>query len=191
MASVKNKQEQEKMWKECLTLFVAFFKVGAFTFGGGIAMLPLLKKYLVEDLQYISEDEMIEYFAISQCTPGVIAVNIATFVGYKRARFWGALVATAGVILPSFLVIITLASVIQRASCVAWFAKALKGVNIAVAVLLLKAFIPISKKTIVDIPTFIIFASAFLAIVVFDISGVYVIVASGLAGYLVRSVNQA
>ena len=178
------------MFKECLTLFVAFFKIGAFTFGGGIAMLPMLKKYLVEDLQYISEDEMIEYFAISQCTPGVIAVNVATFVGYKRAGFWGALTATLGVIFPSFLIIIILANVIQRASDVTWFAKAVKGVNIVVSVLLLKAFIPISKKTVIDIPTFIIFVLAFFSIVVLNISGVYVIIASGVAGYLVRTLKK-
>lgn len=168
---------------------MAFFKVGAFTFGGGIAMLPMLKKYLVEDLQYITEDEMLEYFAISQCTPGVIAVNVATFVGFKRAGFWGALTATFGVIFPSFLIIIILASVIQRASNITWFGKAVKGVNIAVAVLLLKAFIPISKKTIIDIPSFIIFLMAFLAIVVFNISGIYVIIASGVAGYIVRTIS--
>ena len=179
-----------KMLKECITIFIAFFKVGAFTFGGGIAMLPMLKKYLVEDLHYISEEEMIEYFAISQCTPGVIAVNVATFVGFKRAGFWGALTATLAVVFPSFLVIITLASVIQQASDVLWFGKAMKGVNIAVAALLLKAFIPISKKTIIDIPTFIIFLIAFFAIVIFNISGVYVIIASGVAGYVVKSVNK-
>ena len=177
------------MLRECITLFMAFFKVGAFTFGGGIAMLPMLKKYLVEDLQYITEDEMLEYFAISQCTPGVIAVNVATFVGFKRAGFWGALTATFGVIFPSFLIIIILASVIQRASNITWFGKAVKGVNIAVAVLLLKAFIPISKKTIIDIPSFIIFLMAFLAIVVFNISGIYVIIASGVAGYIVRTIS--
>jgi len=179
-----------KMMKECITLFIAFFKVGAFTFGGGIAMLPMLRKYLVEDLQYISEDEMLEYFAISQCTPGVIAVNIATFVGSKRAGFWGALAATLGVICPSFFVIVILASFIQGASNVVWFSKAVKGVNIAVVALLVKAFIPIIKKTIIDIPTFIIFVTAFLSIVVFNISGVYVIIASGVAGYVVKTLKR-
>lgn len=178
------------MLKTCFTLFIAFFKVGAFTFGGGIAMLPMLKKYLVEDLKYITEDEMLEYFAISQCTPGVIAVNVATFVGYKRAGFWGALTATLGVVTPSFIIIIILAHFINKASSVSWFSKCIKGVNIAVTVLLVRAFLPISKKTIVDIPTFLIFISAFVAIAFFDVSGIYVIVLSGLAGFIIKSIKK-
>lgn len=178
------------MLKECFSLFFAFFKVGAFTFGGGIAMLPLLKKYLVEDLKYITEDEMLEYFAISQCTPGVIAVNVATFVGYKRAGILGAIIATIGIVFPSFLVIIILAHFIQKASSVIWFQKAVKGVNIAVAGLLLKAFIPISKKTIIDIPTFLIFFISFVLIAFFDVSAFYVIIASGLAGYLIKMLEN-
>ena len=178
------------MLKECFTLFIAFFKIGAFTFGGGIAMLPMLKKYLVEDLKYITEDEMLEYFAISQCTPGVIAVNVATFVGYKRAGFLGALTATLGVVFPSFIIIIILAHFIQNASSLTWFGKCVKGVNIAVAALLLRAFIPISKKTIIDIPTFLIFASSFIAIAFFGVSGFYVIVLSGVIGFIIKSVKK-
>lgn len=172
------------MCKECLILLITFFKIGAFTFGGGIAMLPMLKKYLVEELKYVTEEEMLDYFAISQCTPGVIAVNVATFVGYKRAGFWGSLTATIGVILPSFLIIIILAHFIQKANGVAWFQKIVRGVNIAVTVLLIKAFIPISKKTIIDIPTFLIFIFSFIAILFFDISGFYVIIVSGIVGYI-------
>ncbi len=150
-------------------------------------MLPLLKKYLVEELKYITEDEMLDYFAISQCTPGVIAVNVATFVGYRRAGFWGSVAATVGVVFPSFLVIIILAHFMQKASGLIWFEKAVKGVNIAVAGLLLKAFIPISKKTIIDIPSFLIFLVAFFAISFFNVSALYVIVVSGVVGYLIQT----
>ena len=177
------------MLKECFALFCAFFKVGAFTFGGGIAMLPMLKKYLVEDLRYITEEEMLDYFAISQCTPGVIAVNVATFVGYKSAGVLGATTATLGVVFPSFIVIIILAHFISLSSHVVWFQKAVKGVNIAVATLLARAFFSISKKTIVDVPTFIIFLVSFVAIAFFNISGFYVIIASGVAGYVISSIK--
>lgn len=177
------------MLKECFTLFCAFFKVGAFTFGGGIAMLPMLKKYLVEDLKYITEEEMLDYFAISQCTPGVIAVNIATFVGYKRASFLGALTATFGVIFPSFIVIIILAKFISLSSSVVWFQKALKGANIAVATLLSRAFFSITKKTIIDIATFFIFLLSFVTIAFFNISGFYVIIVSGLLGYVISTIK--
>ncbi len=178
------------MLKECFTLFCAFFKVGAFTFGGGIAMLPLLKKYLVEDLKYITEEEMLDYFAISQCTPGVIAVNVATFVGYKRLGFFGALMATLGVIFPSFVVIIMLAKFISLSSGVLWFQKALKGVNIAVATLLSRAFFSISRKTIIDVATFFIFLFSFIAIAFFDISGFYVIIVSGILGYVISTIKE-
>jgi len=177
------------MLKECFALFCAFFKVGAFTFGGGIAMLPMLKKYLVEDLRYITEEEMLDYFAISQCTPGVIAVNVATFVGYKRAGFLGATFATLGVVFPSFVVIIILAHFISLSSHVVWFQKAVKGVNIAVATLLARAFFSTSKRTIVDVPTFIIFLVSFVAIAFFNISGFYVIIASGVVGYVISSIK--
>ena len=178
------------MLKECFTLFCAFFKVGAFTFGGGIAMLPLLKKYLVEDLKYITEEEMLDYFAISQCTPGVIAVNVATFVGYKRLGFFGALTATLGVIFPSFIVIIMLAKFISLSSGVFLFQKSLKGVNIAVATLLSRAFFSISRKTIIDVATFFIFLFSFVAIAFFDISGFYVIIVSGILGYVISTINE-
>ena len=178
------------MLKTCFTLFIAFFKVGAFTFGGGIAMLPMLKKYVVEDLKYITEDEMLEYFAISQCTPGVIAVNIATFAGYKRAGFWGALTATLGVIFPSIIIIIILAHFIQNVSSVTWFGKCVKGVNIAVAVLLVRAFVPIAKKTIIDIPTLLIFALTFSSITFFNISAFYIIILSGLVGFIIKSIKK-
>lgn len=172
------------MLKECFTLFCAFFKVGAFTFGGGIAMLPMLKKYLIEDLHYITEEEMLDYFAISQCTPGVIAVNIATFVGYKRAGFFGALTATLGVVFPSFVVIVILAHFISLSSSVVWFQKAVKGVNIAVTTLLLRAFFSISKKTIIDATTFFIFLISFVSIAFFNIPAFYVIIVSGIVGYI-------
>ncbi|MGP1415432.1 MAG: chromate transporter [Treponema sp.] len=178
------------MLKECFSLFFAFFKVGAFTFGGGIAMLPMLKKYLVEELHYITEEEMLDYFAISQCTPGVIAVNVATFVGYKRAGVLGATIATLGVVFPSFIIIIILAKFISLSSSVVWFQKAVKGVNVAVATLLLRAFFSISKKTIIDIATFLIFLISFIAIAFFNISGFYVIIASGIVGYVIITIKE-
>ncbi len=178
------------MIKECFTLFCTFFKIGAFTFGGGIAMLPMLKKYLVEDLHYIKEEEMLDYFAISQCTPGVIAVNIATFVGFKRGGFWGALMATLGVVFPSFLIIVILAHFISNASNVVWFEKVVKGVNIAVTSLLVRSFVPISKKTIIDVPTFFIFFISFIAIVFFSISAFYIVIISGVLGYIIKGLNN-
>lgn len=178
------------MLKECFTLFCAFFKVGAFTFGGGIAMLPMLKKYLVEDLHYITEEEMLDYFAISQCTPGVIAVNVATFVGYKRAGFLGATAATLGVVFPSFIIIIILAQFISLSSGIVWFQKVFKGMNIAVATLLARAFFSISKKTIIDVPSFFIFLISFVAIAFFNVSGFYVIIASGIVGYAISRIKE-
>ena len=153
-------------------------------------MLPMLKKYLVEELHYITEEEMLDYFAISQCTPGVIAVNVATFVGYKRAGVLGATIATLGVVFPSFIIIIILAKFISLSSSVVWFQKAVKGVNVAVATLLARAFFSISKKTIIDIATFLIFLISFIAIAFFNISGFYVIIASGIVGYVISTIKE-
>ena len=97
-----------KLWK----LFKLFFKVGLFTFGGGYAMLPLLKAEVVDKRRYLSEEELLDLYSIGQCTPGIIAVNVATFIGYQQARIKGAIVATLGMIMPSIIIITLVASVL-------------------------------------------------------------------------------
>lgn len=169
-------------------LFLQFFKIGAVTFGGGLAMLPIFKRDLVETKKWLSEEEMIDCFSLAQCTPGVIAVNTATFVGYKQAGFLGSLLATIGVALPSIIIITIIAAFISNFTGIAWMQKALKGINVAVSVLLLKAVAGLSKKTIIDIFSFLIAVLAFVLIFFFKVKGVWVILGSAFFGYIIKTI---
>lgn len=96
--------------KDLMNLFIIFFRIGAFTFGGGYAMLPALQMELVEKRSWVSDEEILDYYAIGQCTPGIIAINTATFVGYKRKGLIGGIVATLGMVAPSLIIITTIAA---------------------------------------------------------------------------------
>ena len=133
--------------KEFLNLFMAFFRIGAFTFGGGYAMLPMLQKEVVEKYHWATEDEIMDYFAIGQCTPGIIAVNTATFVGYKTKGVLGGIVATLGIVSPSLIIITLIAAFLQNFADLAVVKYAFNG--ICVIVLLLSLFSPLSPALIV------------------------------------------
>lgn len=177
-------------FKIVFSLFFAFFKIGAVTFGGGLAMLPILKRDLVDSKKWITEEEIIDYFAIGQCTPGVIAVNVATFVGYKKKGIIGAVFGTVGIVLPSLITITVIASFIANFSEILWVKKALKGVTIAVSALLLRAVLDFGKKTIFDLFTFLIAVSAFSAMLFFKIQGVWIVFASAFFGWLFQTLKQ-
>lgn len=160
-------------------LFVAFFKIGAFTFGGGYAMLPLIEKEIVEKRAYATSEEIMDYFAIGQCTPGVIAVNTATFVGHKKAGVKGAMAATIGVVLPSVIIITILAMCLSFVYDYPVVQNVLSGIRIAVAVLIVNAVFSMYKKgckdifgIILAIISFIIFAFLSVSPVIMVISGV-------------------
>ena len=118
--------------KELLTLFLTFAKVGVMTFGGGYAMLPILQREVVENKGWTTDEELTDYFAIGQCTPGVIAVNTATFIGQKRRGILGGIVATLGVVFPSLVIIAALAGVIDAFSHLAWVQHAFAGIRVCV-----------------------------------------------------------
>lgn len=102
--------------KELFSLFFSFSKIGAMTFGGGAAMLPMLQRELVENRAWVTEEEIMDYYAVGQCTPGIIAINTATFVGYKKRGVLGGIFSTAGMVFPSFVIILLLAHLISAAS---------------------------------------------------------------------------
>ena len=138
------------MLRELISLFLVFAKVGVMTFGGGYAMLPILQREIVENKGWASEEELADYFAIGQCTPGVIAVNTATFIGRKRFGVAGGIVATLGVVFPSLVIISLLAGVITQFSELAWVKNAFAGVRVCVCVLIANAVWKLGKKSIVD-----------------------------------------
>ena len=166
-----------KVW---LNLFFAFFKTGLFTFGGGYAMLPLLKNELTQKQKWLTEDELLNYFSVGQCTPGIIAVNVATFCGYKLKKTWGAVVATLGLVLPSLLIIMLIASVFRSLTAEQEAVHVLNGIRLGVTALLVKVVYDFVVKIYHDnekkILPFMIFASAGGGLIILKLSAVWIVV---------------
>ena len=159
-----------------LDLFISFFKVGAFTFGGGYAMLPLVKKELSEKKGYISENEIVDMLAVSESTPGSIAVNIATFVGYKIGGVFGSVCSTLGVVMPSFIIISILSFFIEAFKTNLYVSYAFWGVRAAVMALILSALITVFTHTPKGYLAVIIMLASFLSTAFFGISAIYVLI---------------
>jgi chromate transporter len=172
--------------KECLKLFMIFFRVGAFTFGGGYSMIPILRHEFVNRRGWITDEEMLNFIAVSQSTPGIIAVNMAVFISHKREKLMGALFAVTGVILPSLIVISAIAAFFGNFAEIPVVMKALVGINITVAVILISAVFDLGKKTITDVICFIIATASFVCVAVFGISSIWLILVSLFLGILVR-----
>ena len=145
------------MLKELLTLFLTFAKVGVMTFGGGYAMLPILQREVVENKGWATDEELTDYFAIGQCTPGVIAVNTATFIGQKRRGILGGIAATLGVVFPSLVIIAALAGVITTFSHLTWVQHAFAGIRVCVCVLIFNAVLKLWKGAVKDVWGLVIF----------------------------------
>lgn len=166
-------------------LFTVFFKVGICTFGGGIAMLPILERELAEKRGWATCNELLDYFAIGQSTPGIIAVNVATFIGYKRAKTIGGIVATCGIVCPSLIIITIIAKFISNFSSIVWVQKALTGINVAVASLLTYAVINFAKKSVKTLLGMVLFLLSFTAIFVFKVSTVWIIICGCAVGVVI------
>lgn len=163
-------------------IFVSFFKIGLFTFGGGYAMMPLFRQELIEKRKYITENELIDYYSVGQCTPGVIAVNVATFTGYKISGVLGAVMATFAIVLPSLLIIMALAGVLDILSENKWVAYAFAGIRIGVIALILNEVVNLFRKAVSDKFQVIVFA--IIAVVLFGLhlSAVAAVLIAALAG---------
>lgn len=176
--------------KELLELYLAFVKIGAFTFGGGLAMMPIMQRELIEKRGWITEEELIDYFAIGQSTPGIIAVNVATFVGYKRLGWFGGIIGTLGVVTPSWVIIMLLAGAISSVDKYPLAQKALRGINVAVAALLTSVIVKFSKKTIKSIWNAFFMILAFALIYFLKVQSVWIIIASLVIGSLLTLYRQ-
>ncbi len=172
--------------KTLINLFLIFARIGGFTFGGGYAMLPMLQKEVVEKKKWATNDELMDYYAIGQCTPGIIAVNTATFVGYKIKGIPGAVFATLGVISPSVFIVGCIAAFISNFQELEIVQHAFGGIRAAVVALILSAVIKLSKKSVVDIATAIIFVTVTLLSVFTDLSPVIFVVLSALCGLILK-----
>lgn len=176
--------------KEFLNLYLAFVKIGAFTFGGGLAMMPIMQRELIEKRGWVTEEELIDYFAIGQSTPGIIAVNVSTFVGYKRLGWFGGIVGTLGVVTPSWVIIMLLAGAISSVDKYPSAQKALKGINVAVAALLTSVIVKFSKKTIKNIWNALFMLLAFALIYFFKVQSVWIILSALIIGCLLTLYRQ-
>ena len=173
--------------KELFDMFFTFARIGGLTFGGGYAMLPMLQKEVVEKRGWATEDELMDYYAVGQCTPGVIAVNTATFIGAKIAGIPGAVFATAGVVAPSILIIGIIAAFIRNFAELAAVKNAFAGIRVCVCVLIFNAVSKLFKKAVIDLPTTVIFVLVFLGSVLFDVSPAVYVVLAGTAGIIIKN----
>lgn len=184
----EGKRMKEKL-KQLFGLFGAFAVVGVTTFGGGYAMLPALQREVVEKRRWATEEEVMDWYAIGQCTPGVIAVNTATFVGQKQAGIWGGIFATLGVVFPSLIIIMIIAAFIQNFAHLPAVQNAFAGIRVCVCVLILNAVVKLWKKSVVDWKTFLVFLLVFAGSVFLNISPVLYVLAAAVAGIVIRELE--
>ena len=170
-------------------LFCTFAVVGVTTFGGGYAMLPALQREVVERRRWATEEEVMDWYAIGQCTPGVIAVNTATFVGQQQAGILGGIFATLGVVFPSLVIITIIAAFIQNFAHLPAVQSAFAGIRVCVCVLILNAVVKLWKKSVVDWKTLIIFIAVFACSVFFSVSPVIYVISAALAGITVKELE--
>ena len=176
--------------KQFFELYFTFVKIGAFTFGGGLAMMPIMQRELIEKRGWITEEELIDYFAIGQSTPGIIAVNVSTFVGYKRLGVLGGIIGTLGVVTPSLVIITLLAGAISSIDKYPLAQKALKGINVAVAALLTSVIVKFSKKSIKNLWNALFMLLAFVLIYFFKVQSVWIIISALVIGCLITLCKQ-
>lgn len=177
--------------RELFELFITFAKIGVMTFGGGMAMLPILQREVVENKHWATEEELADYFAIGQCTPGIIAVNTATFVGQKRKGIGGGILATIGVVFPSLVIITILAGLINNFNGLPAVQNAFAGIQVCVCVLIFNAAVKLLKKAVIDKSTLVIFllvlvGSCWLT----QLSPVVFVVLAAVAGIVIKQLEE-
>ena len=170
--------------KILLDLYRAFFTIGALTFGGGYAMLPMLEREIVTNRKWATNEELLNYFAIGQCTPGVIAVNTATFVGCKVKGFWGGVIATLGVVSPSIVIITLIAMVLENFMDIVWVQNAFAGIRVAVCALITASVVKLLKSNVKKHWHIALAVGAFVVVALFSLSPVYVVVACAVLSFI-------
>ena len=176
--------------RELWNLFITFAKVGVMTFGGGMAMLPILQREVVQNRDWATDEELTDYFAIGQCTPGIIAVNTATFIGQKQRGVLGGVVATLGMVFPSLVIITALAGLITNFAHVAWVQHAFAGIRVVVCVLILNAVVKLWKSAVHDVWGALLFAAVLAATLFTSLSPVVYVLLSAVAGIVIQSLQE-
>ena len=185
--------------RELMDMFLTFARIGGLTFGGGYAMLPMLQREVVEKKQWATEEELMDYFAIGQSTPGIIALNVATFIGYKKRKMVGAIFSTLGVAFPSLIIIMAIAMFISNFLEIGWVQNAFNAIRVCVAVLILKAVIKLWKSgAVADKKTgkingmaLLIFILVFCLQVFLNVSPVWLVFLSGALGLGIKVLEES
>ena len=176
-----------------LELYTAFFKVGLFTFGGGLAMLPIIEREVVDDKKWATYEELLDYYAVSQSTPGIIMVNVSTFIGYKERGLIGGIVSTLGVVSPSLIIITLIASLIENFASISYVQSALKGIAAGISAIMISSLIKLGKSSIKDILGVVLCVIGFVISYFTKISIIYVVVfgiAVGIIKYKLLEVKK-
>ena len=180
----------KEKFKALLTLYLTFVKIGLITFGGGFSMIAIMQDILIERKKWIDNEEMLDMVAIAESTPGPIAINIATFIGFKRNSILGSIVATLGVVTPSIIIICLIATFYDKFMEIIWVQKAFKGILSATVVLVINAaiklFKPLSKQGHLPL-SLVIIAISFLIILLFDFSAIIIILCGGIIGWIIHT----
>ena len=176
--------------KRILTLFLTFFKIGAFTFGGGYAMIPLIQRETVDNHKWVTEDDILEIIAIAESTPGPIAINSATFVGYRTCGVLGSVAATLGVVLPSFAIIFALSFVLRQFQELKAVQYAFNGIRAGVMALLCKALWGMYKKNKKNWASYTIMAGSFLLTAIVDVSVLPVLAGCAVFGLITAKIME-
>jgi chromate transporter len=176
--------------KELLDLYFTFFKIGSCTFGGGYAMLPIIQREIVEKRRWATEEEIADYYAIGQCTPGIIAINTATFIGFKRKSIAGGIIATLGFVTPAIIIISVIAALLSSFADIPVVKNAFAGIRVCVCVLIFNAILNLWKNSVPDLPSFIIFLAVLLLSIIFSASPALMVIAAGIAGVIINVVRN-
>ena len=172
--------------KELFKLYCLFLKMGLFTFGGGYAMLPILQHEIVEKRKWISKEELLNYYSIGQCTPGIIAVNTSSFVGYRKKGILGLISATLGVISPSIIIIIFVAALLQKYMANQYIQWAFDGIRISVVALIVSTVIDMWKSGVKNIRDYAVFATSLFLLAVFNLSAVFIVILAALFAFILN-----
>ena len=175
--------------KELLDLYIAFFKIGCVAFGGGYAMLPILEKDLVKERGWTTMEHLADYFAIGQCTPGIIALNVSTFIGYNRKKLPGAAAATVGFLTGPVIIILIIAAFLTNFADIPAVKHAFAGIRVCVCVLILEAVMKLWKKSVVDRVTLVLYLLIFAlaaggSLLPFSVPAVLLVICAGVFGVL-------
>lgn len=173
-----------------LELLISFVKIGFLTIGGGYVMLPMMQSELIDKKHWITEEELLDYYAVGQSTPGIIAVNVATFVGYKKAGVTGGIVATLGIIAPSLIIITALAGVIQSIDQYPNVQKAMSGINVAVCALITDATLNFIKKGVKNFVTLLVLLASFLLIYYVKVPSYLIVLGAAFLGTITYFVKN-